>query len=73
MSWETAVRIQVEEGGFRVGENGIIYDSEDGALDQIQIMVPDNYDSLDFYDNGTYGAEAGVELTRFIPRCIRES
>lgn len=49
--------IQVEEGGFRVGENGIIYDNEDGELEQIQIMVPDNYDNLAFYDNGTYGAE----------------
>ena len=27
--------IQVEEGGFRVGENGIIYDSEDGELAQV--------------------------------------
>ena len=45
--------IQVEEGGFRVGENGIIYDNEDGELEQIQIMVPDNYDNLAFYDNGT--------------------
>ncbi len=64
---------RVDEEGFRVGADGIIYDNEDGALDQIQIVVPDNYDNLEFYDNGTYGAGAGVELTRFIPRCIRES
>ena len=59
--------IQVEEGGFRVGENGIIYDNEDGELEQIQIMVPDNYDNLAFYDNGTYGAENGVVLTQVYP------
>lgn len=38
-----------------------------GALDQIQIVVPDNYDNLEFYDNGTYGAGAGVELTQVYP------
>ena len=51
--------VYVDEEGFRVGADGIIYDNEDGALDQIQIVVPDNYDNLEFYDNGTYGAGGG--------------
>ena len=59
--------VYVDEEGFRVGADGIIYDNEDGALDQIQIVVPDNYDSLEFYDNGTYGAGAGVELSQVYP------
>ena len=59
--------VYVDEEGFRVGADGIIYDNEDGALDQIQIVVPDNYDNLEFYDNGTYGAGAGVELSQVYP------
>ena len=59
--------VYVDEEGLRVGADGIIYDNEDGALDQIQIVVPDNYDSLEFYDNGTYGAGAGVELSQVYP------
>ena len=63
--------IQVEEGGFRVGENGIIYDNENGELEQIQIVVPDNYDNLTFYDNGTYCAENGVALTQVYPEVFQ--
>lgn len=59
--------IMVEEEGFRVGENGIIYDYEDGELEQIQIMRPDNYDNLTFYENGTYGAEGNVALEQVYP------
>ena len=60
-----------DEEGFRVGADGIIYDNEDGALDQIQIVAPDNYDNLEFYDNGTYGAGDGVELTQVYPTVYR--
>ena len=59
--------VYVDEGGFRVGSDGIIYDNEDGALDQIQIVVPDNYDNLTFYDNGTYGAGNTVALEQVYP------
>lgn len=59
--------VYVDEGGFRVGADGIIYDNEDGELDQIQIVEPDDYDNLTFYDNGTYGAGGGVALTQVYP------
>lgn len=59
--------ITVEEGGFRVGENGIIYDWEDGELDQIQVMKPDDYDNLTFYENGTYGINDNVQLEQVYP------
>ena len=59
--------VYVDESGFRVGADGIIYDNEDGELDQIQIVEPDDYDNLTFYDNGTYGAGGGVTLTQVYP------
>ena len=59
--------VYVDESGFRVGADGIIYDNEDGELDQIQIVEPDAYDNLTFYDNGTYGAGGGVTLTQVYP------
>lgn len=59
--------ITVEEEGFKVGENGIIYDAEGGELEQIQIMSPDNYDNLTFYENGTYGAGDNVALEQVYP------
>lgn len=59
--------VYVDESGFRVGADGIIYDNEDGELDQIQIVEPDDYDNLTFYDNGTYGAGGGVTLIQVYP------
>ena len=59
--------VAVDENGFRVGENGIIYDYEDGELDQIQIVEPNNYDDLVFYDNGTYGPGANTVLEQVYP------
>lgn len=64
--------VMVDEAGFKVGSDGIIYDDEDGELDQIQIMEPDNYDNLTFNDNGTYGANDGVALNQVYPEIYQE-
>ena len=50
-----------------MGENGIIYDWEDGELDQIQVMKPDDYNNLTFYENGTYGINDNVQLEQVYP------
>lgn len=59
--------VMVDEAGFKVGGEGIIYDDEDEELDQIQIMEPDNYDNLTFNANGTYSAGNGVTLNQVYP------
>ncbi len=59
--------VVIDENGFKVGKDGILYDNEEGQLDQIQIVKPDNYDNLTFYDNGTYGAGNGVLLEQVYP------
>lgn len=59
--------LYVDVEGFRVGENGIVYDGEGGEVDQIQIVEPDNYDNLTVNDNGTFAAGNGVVLTQVYP------
>lgn len=63
----TAGAIVVDETGFIVGKDGIIYDNEENQMDQFQIVQPDNYDNLTFYENGTYGAINGVVLEEVYP------
>lgn len=57
----------MDEGGFCVGSDGIVYDNEDGTLDRIQIVVSDNHDNLISYDNSTYGARNTVALEQAYP------
>ena len=54
--------------GQLMGDGGPVYvDEEDGALDFFHFVGPDNYDTLVFYDNGTLGGGAGVELSQVYP------
>lgn len=59
--------VYVDENGFRVGQNGTVYDNEGGELDQVQIMRPDNVDNLILNDNGTYSVGDGVNLEQVYP------
>ena len=59
--------VYVDENGFRVGQNGTVYDNEGGELDQVQIMRPDKVDNLILNDNGTYSVGDGVNLEQVYP------
>lgn len=59
--------VYVDENGFYVGQDGIVYDSEGGELDQIQIMNPDNVEDLTLNENGTYSVGEGVNMEQVYP------
>lgn len=58
--------IEIGEDGFNVGTNGVIYDNEGGELDLFRIVEADNYENLEVYDNGMFGAGT-AQLTESYP------
>ena len=59
--------VYVDENGFNVGKDGIVYDDEGNELDQVQIMNPDDVNALTLNENGTYSVGAGDNLTQVYP------
>lgn len=63
--------VYVDENGFMVGKDGIVYDEEGGELDQFQIVQPDDINALMLNENGTYSVEDAGTLEQVYPEVLQ--